>query len=140
MFNTLNIAEHRQSVLALWGMSTYFGNQQPLTQVRSYPPLIPRCARHPAPPRSVVLDAQAGHLVGHVRNDEGKTKRVSNCTPVPLAYHADNADIVFLACRSQAASGGTVLLAALVWPPDICMALVMQIINLLSCMSATKAG
>jgi hypothetical protein len=41
-----------------------------------------------------------------VRNDEGKTRRVSNCTPVPLGYHADNSDIVFLACRTQAAKGG----------------------------------
>lgn len=50
--------------------------------------------------------AQAGHLVGHVTSDEGVTKRVSNCTPVPLGYHADNSDIVFLACRTQAQSGG----------------------------------
>lgn len=47
-----------------------------------------------------------GHLVGHVRSDEGVTKRVSNCTPVPLGYHADNSDIVLLACRTQAPSGG----------------------------------
>lgn len=49
---------------------------------------------------------QVGHLVGHVRSDEGVTKRVSNCTPVPLGYHADNSDIVLLACRTQAPSGG----------------------------------
>lgn len=53
---------------------------------------------------------QAGHLVGHVRNDEGITKRVSNCTPIPLGYHADNSDIVFLACRTQAKSGGATFL------------------------------
>lgn len=45
-------------------------------------------------------------MVGHVRSDEGVTKRISNCTPVPLGYHADNSDIVLLACRSQAKSGG----------------------------------
>ncbi|CAL8464285.1 g3820 [Coccomyxa elongata] len=70
----------KQSITALWGISTYFGKQVPLTQ--------------------------AGHLVGHVRSDEGVTKRISNCTPVPLNYHADNSDIVLLACRSQALSGG----------------------------------
>ena len=57
------------------------------------------------------LSLQCGHLVGHVRSDEGVTKRVSNCTPVPLGYHADNSDIVFLACRSQAKSGGMVACA-----------------------------
>lgn len=57
------------------------------------------------------LALQCGHLLGHVRSDEGVTKRVSNCTPVPLGYHADNSDIVFLACRSQAKSGGMVACA-----------------------------
>ncbi|EIE18633.1 Clavaminate synthase-like protein [Coccomyxa subellipsoidea C-169] len=70
----------QQSIIAFWGISTYFGKQVPLTQV--------------------------GHLVGHVRSDEGVTKRVSNCTPVPLGYHADNSDIVLLGCRSQAPTGG----------------------------------
>jgi len=81
-FRQLLIVSCRQSIMALWGISTYFGKQQSLTQ--------------------------CGHLVGHVRSDEGVTKRVSNCTPVPLNYHADNSDIVFLACRSQAKSGGEV--------------------------------
>ena len=50
--------------------------------------------------------------MGHVRSDEGVTKRISNCTPVPLGYHADNSDIVLLACRTQAASGGALKIPA----------------------------
>ena len=71
-------------MLALWGISAYFGAQQALSQ--------------------------AGHLVGHVSNDGGVRRRVSNCTPVPLGYHADNADLVLLACRSQAKRGGEPIL------------------------------
>eukprot|EP00884_Botryococcus_braunii_P021204 jgi/Botrbrau1/7768/Bobra.0159s0196.1 len=68
------------AVTALWLVSNYFGNQQPLTQ--------------------------CGHLVGHVRTDGGKLAKLTNCSPTKMAYHADNADVVFLACRTPAKSGG----------------------------------
>ena len=44
--------------------------------------------------------------MGHVRNDEGRTQRVSNYSPQDMNFHADNADIVALACRNQGTAGG----------------------------------
>lgn len=72
----------RYGVTALWLISNYFGKQQPMTQ--------------------------CGHLVGHVRTDGGRLAKLSNCAPVAQGYHADNSDIVMLACRTPAKSGGNV--------------------------------
>ncbi|KAK9794591.1 hypothetical protein WJX73_001229 [Symbiochloris irregularis] len=70
----------RHAAVTIWLLSEYFGKQQPLTA--------------------------SGHLIGHVKYDDGRLKRTSNLSQVPLGYHADNSDIVFLACRSQAKTGG----------------------------------
>lgn len=70
----------RHAATAIWLLSHFFGKQQPLNA--------------------------SGHLIGHVKNDEGRLKRTSNLSVIPLGYHADNSDIVFLACRTKAKTGG----------------------------------
>ncbi len=46
----------RHAAISLWLLSNYFGKQQPLTY--------------------------SGHLIGHVRHDNGRLKRMSNLSRV----------------------------------------------------------
>ena len=48
----------RHAAIALWLLSNYFGKQQPLTY--------------------------SGHLIGHVRHDNGRLKRMSNLSRVRI--------------------------------------------------------